>query len=110
MRHSRIAVAAFLVLGWGWFCASAYADLDERQARLLSNNCLQCHARPGIGSPLMGNADDWKARTTQGMEKMLANVVVGLRGMPPLGYCSACNEADLRALTRIVSGIEEAAK
>lgn len=108
MRRSLIAVA-WLVLGG--LSAPAVAELDERQSRLLINNCVQCHARPGIGAPLMGgNPADWKDRNKQGMEKMLANVVYGLRGMPPLGYCSACSEADLRALIQVMTGIEGASK
>ncbi len=85
---------------------AAHADLTERQLKLLTVNCVQCHARPDIGAPLMGNRDDWAKRNLQGEEAMLRNVIQGVNGMPPLGYCSACDEADLRALTRWVSGIE----
>jgi len=83
------------------------ADLTERQAQLLANNCVQCHARAHIGAPIMGNAADWKERSKQGEEKMLMNVVVGLRGMPPLGYCSACDEQDFRALIRFMANLPE---
>ena len=60
----------------------------QRQLELFSSNCVQCHARPGIGAPPMGNAGDWKSRQAQGEEAMLVNVVEGIRGMPPLGYCN----------------------
>jgi len=90
--------------------APARADLDERQGKLLSHNCVQCHARPETGAPLMGNPPDWKARNEQGMDRLLVNTVLGLRGMPPLGYCSACTEQDLRELIKAVSGIEVAAE
>lgn len=73
-----------------------------RQLELFSSNCVQCHARPGIGAPLMANADDWKSRQAQGEEVMLKHVVDGVRGMPPLGYCSACNEEDFRVLIRLL--------
>jgi cytochrome c5 len=88
----------------------ARADLDARQGRLLSSNCVQCHARPETGAPLMGNPPDWKVRNKQGMDRLLVNTVLGLRGMPPLGYCSACSEQDLRELIKAVSGIEVAAE
>mgnify|MGYP003503118659 FL=1 len=90
--------------------APARADLDERQGKLLSHNCVQCHARPETGAPLMGNPPDWKVRNEQGMDRLLVNTVLGLRGMPPLGYCSACTEQDLRELIKAVSGIEVAAE
>ena len=72
---------------------------------MLAKNCVQCHARAQIGAPIMGNPADWKERSKQGEEKMLMNVVNGLRGMPPLGYCSACDEQDLRALIRFMANL-----
>jgi cytochrome c5 len=96
-----LTVAAFVT-------APARADLDERQGKLLSYNCVQCHARPETGAPVMGNPADWTVRNEQGMDRLLANTVLGLRGMPPLGYCSACSEQDLRELIKVVSGIEVA--
>jgi len=86
------------------------ADLTERQAQLLANNCVQCHARANIGAPIMGNTEDWKERSKQGEEKLLANVIVGLRGMPPLGYCSACSEQDFRALIRFMANLPDPVK
>lgn len=84
---------------------AAELRLSARQTLLLTNNCVQCHARPAIGVPQMGVAEDWYTRNKQGEEVLLANVVYGLRGMPPLGYCSACSEADFRALIRVMSGV-----
>lgn len=92
-------------------CAPAMAAQPpaptQRQLQLFSSNCVQCHARPGIGAPLMGNADDWQARQAQGEDVLLKHVVEGLRGMPPLGYCSACDEADFRVLIRLLLPAQE---
>ncbi len=85
-------------------------DLTQRQTQLLLSNCVQCHARPGIGAPQMGSADDWKQRIVRGEDDILVNVVQGLRGMPPLGYCSACTEQDFRALIRLITGAPATAK
>ena len=87
---------------------AAYAAPSDRQLALLTNNCMQCHARPGIGVPLAGDAAAWKERAAQGEERMLLNVVHGLRGLPPLGYCSACSEDDFRVLIRLMAGLPEA--
>ncbi|MDC8783958.1 c-type cytochrome [Roseateles koreensis] len=76
---------------------------SARQLRLFNTNCVQCHLRVGVGAPLAGHADDWKARAAQGEDVMLKHTVEGLRGMPPLGYCSACDEADFRALIRLMA-------
>ncbi|MRV70433.1 cytochrome c5 family protein [Duganella sp. FT92W] len=101
MRNAALWISA------GWLAASvAWAAPTERQLKLLQNNCLQCHARPGIGAPLAGRPEDWQSRNRLGEDAMLRNVVQGMRGMPPLGYCAACDEADLRVLIRLLAGLE----
>jgi cytochrome c5 len=77
---------------------------DERQLQLLVNNCLQCHASQETGAPRMGNLSDWAAARAGGEDAMLINLVQGIRGMPPLGYCSACSEGDFRILIRLLMG------
>jgi cytochrome c5 len=79
----------------------------KRQSTLMLNNCMQCHARPDTGAPFIGVADDWQEAVVRGEEAMLVNVVQGIRGMPPLGYCSACSEEDLRVLIRTLSGMPD---
>lgn len=79
------------------------AELSARQSQLLASNCLQCHARAGVGAPQAGDAEAWKKYTAKGEPAMLVNVVQGTGGMPPLGYCSACTEADFRALIRFMA-------
>jgi cytochrome c5 len=84
------------------------AELTERQAKLLTHNCVQCHARAATGAPTMGQTQTWKTRDSAGEDKLLRSVIEGLNGMPPLGYCAACTEADLRALIRTVAGLKGA--
>jgi cytochrome c5 len=84
----------------------AKAEPSERQLKLLAVNCLSCHAPGHIGVPALGNADDWKTRNSKGEERLLRSVIEGMEGMPPSGYCAACDEADLRTLTRLVAGTE----
>ena len=79
------------------------ADLDARQRHLLNSKCVQCHANQHTGAPLMGVKDDWSHVVKQGEFVTLSNVVQGIRGMPPLGYCSACSEEDLVAITRFMA-------
>ena len=61
----------------------------ERQSTLMLNNCMQCHARPDTGAPFIGVESDWQDAVARGEDAMLVNAVQGIRGMPPLGYCSA---------------------
>jgi cytochrome c5 len=80
---------------------------DARQLELLGINCIQCHAREDTGAPRMGYAEDWRDAWSRGEDGMLINVVNGIGGMPPLGYCSACSEEDLRVLIRLMAGSPE---
>ncbi|MBA5636006.1 c-type cytochrome [Duganella sp. LX20W] len=79
------------------------AELSARQSQLLANNCLQCHARLGVGAPQVGDVQAWKPYVAKGEPAMLASAVQGTGGMPPLGYCSACTEDDFRALIRFMA-------
>ncbi len=84
----------------------ARAAPDTRQMTLFANNCVQCHVNPETGAPLAGVASDWSEALSRGEEAMLRNVVEGRGGMPPLGYCSACDETDFRVLIRLLTGWE----
>ena len=89
------------------FALPAFTAPDARQSTLFVNNCAQCHARQETGAPFIGMAEDWQDAVTRGEDAMLINVVQGIRGMPPLGYCSACTEEDLRVLIRMMAGLSE---
>lgn len=102
MKPLRNAALGMLMASCLW--APAFAD-ETRLAQLFAANCAQCHLRPGIGAPMAGVAADWEARIARGEDALLRNVVEGIGGMPPLGYCGACSEDDLRALTRMMAGI-----
>lgn len=104
MKFSKLVAAAMLFA----LPFVSRAELTDRQVKLLAHNCAQCHARAGTGAPTMGQTESWKSRNNAGEDQLLRSVIEGLRGMPPLGYCAACTEADLRALTRTVAGLEGA--
>lgn len=100
-RLVRTPLALLLALAAATVAA---APDDARIAKLFAANCAQCHLRPGVGAPMAGAQAEWRGRLAQGEDAMLRNVVEGIRGMPPLGYCGACTEAELRALTRMMTG------
>lgn len=105
MTYSKLLIFTTFI----GFATYANAMPDARQTQLLASNCLQCHAVEHTGAPQIGRAEDWASVIAQGEEATLKNVVEGIRGMPPLGYCSACSEQDLRVLLRFVSGMPTAA-
>ena len=62
--------------------------------------CAVCHAKkPSIvlGAPRIGVENEWKHRTKQGVDVMLAKIDAGLNAMPPRGGCFECSDADLKA-------------
>lgn len=81
------------------------APLGARETYVMGAICARCHARPGIGVPLMGDAAEWDERRRQGLEALVAHTIVGLRGMPPLGTCSFCSEDELRRLAASMAGL-----
>ncbi len=83
----------------------ANAELDLRQNQLLVNNCVQCHSNPQIGAPLLGDSKAWETRIKKGEALLLKNVVEGIGGMPPLGYCSSCTEQDFKVMIRLMAGL-----
>ena len=88
---------------------AAHADPDpdpQRVSALFAANCAQCHVRPETKAPQVGVAAEWAQRVKQGEAVLMRHVVEGLGAMPPLGYCSACTEDELRALTRMLVGVE----
>lgn len=105
--RGRLWAAVLLCWTAGATCA---AELSRQQSLLLANNCLQCHARPGVGAPLVGDGPAWLRYVAKGEQAMLVNVVQGVGGMPPLGYCSACTEDDFRALIAFLAKLPPAGR
>ncbi len=84
---------------------AARAQLGPDGARVYQTACASCHARPGTGAPLTGDEAAWAERRAQGADVLLAHTVNGYRGMPPLGTCGLCSEAELRELVVYMAGL-----
>ena len=81
------------------------AQLSAEGARIYQTACASCHARAGTSAPLTGDTAAWSSRRTQGADVLLAHTVNGYRGMPPLGTCGLCSEAELRELIVYMAGL-----
>ena len=79
-------------------------------AELYSSSCLSCHSSGLGGAPQAGDQQAWRPRLSQGMEILLDRTIGGYRGMPPLGSCGDCNEADFRALIEFMASATDSAK
>ena len=87
--------------------AESSEELTARETLALQQICAPCHARPGIGVPLIGDFKAWRARRLKGLDKLLENTIEGKGGMPPLGTCSFCSRDELRRLVQLIAGLSE---
>jgi cytochrome c5 len=107
--HRRFSTTpgVFVIVVATWSCLAAAEPAPERIGALFAANCAQCHLRVETTAPLAGAAPQWAERVKKGEAVLMRNLVEGIGMMPPLGYCSACTEDDLRALTRMLAGVQE---
>jgi cytochrome c5 len=106
-KYTLTPIAALSCALLSGFVAPAVAAPDARQSTLFVNNCAQCHTRQETGAPFIGVQADWQEAVARGEDAMIINVIEGVRGMPPLGYCSACTEQDFRVLIRMMAGLPD---
>ena len=83
---------------------AAAAPSDPKLARLNDQTCKACHTSAGSGAPQAGDAKAWQPRLVQGMPTLLDRTINGYKGMPPLGSCMDCSEAEFEALIRFMTG------
>jgi len=73
--------------------ATAQRSGDE----IFQTYCAACHSTGWNGAPISGIKGDWEPRLANGVETMLQNSKQGLNTMPPMGTCTDCSDAELRA-------------
>ncbi|WP_237046313.1 c-type cytochrome [Aquipseudomonas alcaligenes] len=83
---------------------------DVKLAQLYGASCKQCHANPAAGAPLTGDVQAWAPRLEKGMDTLLDHSINGFQGMPPLGLCMQCGEADFRALIEFMAAAPQPAE
>ena len=79
------------------------AVMDDALVTKWRRSCALCHVNGDAGAPRVGNHAEWGPRLAQGMDVLVRNTVEGMTGMPPLGYCMSCEEADLRAMIEFMT-------
>lgn len=64
---------------------------------LYESYCSGCHATGAGGAPKLGDTTAWDERMVHGgMDKMYANAIHGLGGMPAKGTCLSCSEQEIK--------------
>lgn len=77
--------------------------LDARLQDIYSHSCATCHANAESGAPQAHGIAAWKPRLAQGDDVLLAHMVEGFNGMPPLGQCIECDAGDLKTLMHFMA-------
>jgi len=54
-------------------------------AKAYETNCAMCHGAEGMGAPVFGDKAAWSAVLAKGKEKVYANGIHGINGMPAKG-------------------------
>jgi cytochrome c5 len=78
-------------------------QLDARTTQMWARSCALCHVDGNGGAPRVGNSDEWGSRLVQGETALLDHTLEGLNGMPPLGYCMACERDDFVAMINFMT-------
>ena len=85
------------VLGEG---AAMNADVLGKWNR----SCALCHINGEAGAPVIGDKKSWSERLRKGEDVLIKSVVEGLKSMPPLGYCMACEINDFKSMISFMVG------
>lgn len=89
---------------------STVKSLSPELQATFDRSCAVCHNQPATGAPTSGNAAAWQPRLAQGMESLLEHTTAGHNGMPPMGLCMECTQAEFVAfiefMTQLDSGLE----
>lgn len=83
-------------------CASDGMQLADSGAPrsgedVYKTKCFTCHATGAAGAPKYDAPEDWKDRMPKGMDVLYTNAIKGYKGMPAMGLCMDCSEAEIKA-------------
>ncbi|MGV8998061.1 MAG: c-type cytochrome [Parvibaculaceae bacterium] len=81
----------------------APVKLDQRLSEIYARTCMGCHTVPDSGAPQSHNEAMWAPRMKQSEDVLLAHIVDGFGGMPPLGQCVECSAEDLTTLMHFMA-------
>ncbi len=65
--------------------ASSAESVSKTPEQLYQGACLACHSTGAAGAPKLGDAGEWKARLSKGLDSMISLSINGVGAMPPRG-------------------------
>ena len=91
-------VACLTMVGCSEGGQSANAGASTAGEDIYNRSCFSCHGAGVAGAPKTGDAAAWAPRIAKGPELLLESTKTGIPpGMPPMGMCMSCSDADLAA-------------
>ncbi|MCC6715951.1 MAG: cytochrome c5 family protein [Gammaproteobacteria bacterium] len=80
-------------------------------AAIAQGVCMACHQAGMNGAPKFANKVAWAPRIAQGREKLYANAIKGLRGMPARGGNPSLTDDEVKAavdyMVKVAGGYKE---
>lgn len=70
----------------------------SKAEKMYNDSCKLCHATDNMGAPAVGDADVWHSLMEKGKDKILANAINGLGGMPPKGGNMDLSDEDMKSI------------
>lgn len=70
--------------------------------QVYKTKCFACHDSGAGGAPKIGDAAAWKPHIKEGMDALAAVVKKGAGIMPPMGGCTDCTDAELKATIKFM--------
>jgi cytochrome c5 len=65
--------------------------------KIIKANCAMCHTTGLMGSPKIGDVEQWAPRIAQGKEMLINNAIKGIRMMPAKGGNSRLTDEEVAA-------------
>ena len=62
--------------------------------------CAACHDSGALGAPKTGNAGDWSARISKGMDTLVSHAINGFNAMPPRGGDASLTDEDVKKVVQ----------
>jgi cytochrome c5 len=73
------------------------ADKPRSGEQVYAQFCANCHSGGWQGAPVSNDKNEWEERVAKGWDSLFKNAKQGLNGMPPMGTCMDCSDAELTA-------------
>lgn len=104
-RATALAVLALIALAGcdGDDGSAMPVALNAHEAALYRHSCSTCHEDPATGAPQTHDTESWAPRIAKGDGQLLASIVDGFNGMPPLGQCIECTAEEFILLTHFMA-------